>query len=186
MADTTETQTEAAADTRGGRMNQTRRSFLFLLPAGIFGAIAATLINAAARILRPRVARADGASSWTPLAPVNEFAGERPVLRRLVTERDAGWARVREERAVFVLPYRGNAVVSAVCPHQGCEVAWRDDARDFFCPCHDSRFAPDGSVISGPAQHNLAQLPMRVENGVLEVQAPPSATGDTPPSSARA
>ncbi len=173
---------DAESDAGGGRTDQTRRRILLLLPAGIFAAIAATLVNAAARILRPRHATTNGSGAWTPLAPVTELAGARPVRRRIMTERIAGWTRARAEHVVYVLPYRNHAVVSAVCPHEGCEVAWRDDARDFFCPCHDSRFAPDGGVLSGPAQRGLAQLPTRVENGVLEVQADPPASGDAPES----
>ena len=45
--------------------------------------------------------------------------------------------------------------VSAACTHLGCLVAWNSAERSWDCPCHGSRFTPDGSVIQGPAVSDL-------------------------------
>ncbi len=43
----------------------------------------------------------------------------------------------------------GVFAVSLVCTHLGCIV--KPSGTGFDCPCHGSRFAPDGSVTHGPA-----------------------------------
>jgi glycine/D-amino acid oxidase-like deaminating enzyme/nitrite reductase/ring-hydroxylating ferredoxin subunit len=45
---------------------------------------------------------------------------------------------------------------SATCTHAGCNVHWNSTERCWDCPCHGSHFAPDGSVLNGPAMMPLA------------------------------
>ncbi|HEU4769352.1 MAG TPA: ubiquinol-cytochrome c reductase iron-sulfur subunit [Pyrinomonadaceae bacterium] len=142
----------------------TRRSFLLVVPLGIF----ATIAGAAFRFLRPRISAAT--DRWLDVAPVNEITGSQPVGRKVVAEHIAGWAITTEAHNVFVLPARSNQVVSAICPHEGCEVLWEQQRNRFSCPCHESYFAADGARISGPSPRGLDQLPTRVQDGKLQVQ----------------
>lgn len=142
-----------------------RRSFLRLIP---LAAIFASIGGAAFRFLRPRLSAAT--DSWLDVAPVAELTGPQPISRKIVAEQLAGWAVTTEEHNVFVLPAKNNQVVSAICPHEGCEVNWEASRNRFSCPCHESFFSADGARLSGPSPRGLDPLPMRVQDGKLQVQ----------------
>jgi hypothetical protein len=47
---------------------------------------------------------------------------------------------------------------SATCSHLGCQIEWNSFERCWDCPCHGSHFAPDGSVLAGPAISPLEEV----------------------------
>lgn len=145
-----------------------RRSFLLLLPIGVVAGLFTSISTAAFRFLRPRVSAAS--EKWLDVAPLSELTGPTPLAKKVVAEHVAGWAVSTEEHSVYVLPAKNNQVLSAVCPHEGCEVAWERDTNRFSCPCHESYFASDGSRLTGPAPRGLQSLPVRVQDGKLQVQ----------------
>jgi glycine/D-amino acid oxidase-like deaminating enzyme/nitrite reductase/ring-hydroxylating ferredoxin subunit len=47
---------------------------------------------------------------------------------------------------------------SPVCTHLGCVVHWNSTEGCWDCPCHGSHFAPDGTVLNGPALSPLEEV----------------------------
>jgi cytochrome b6-f complex iron-sulfur subunit len=52
----------------------------------------------------------------------------------------------------------GLYAMSAVCTHLGCLTAWKPELGIVACPCHGSKFRPDGVKIEGPAPRPLTWL----------------------------
>jgi len=57
----------------------------------------------------------------------------------------------------------GVYAISTVCTHLGCVVKPAVDG--FHCPCHGSQFAPDGTVVRGPAPKPLPWLEVKSAGG---------------------
>ncbi len=73
--------------------------------------------------------------------------------------------KVDGEKIAMYRDEQGNLLqVSAKCTHMGCQVTWNPIDRTWDCPCHGSRFLPDGSVLFGPAVHALSPvMPKRAD-----------------------
>jgi len=57
------------------------------------------------------------------------------------------------------------------CTHLGCTVPWVEEEQRFACPCHASNFDIAGAVLSPPAPRPLDLFPVRIENGIVKVDA---------------
>jgi thiosulfate dehydrogenase (quinone) large subunit len=59
----------------------------------------------------------------------------------------------------------------AICPHEGCTVAYQPSAKLIACPCHGSEFnAKTGALIRGPATYGLTSIKITAaSNGNLYV-----------------
>ena len=89
----------------------------------------------------------------------DRFAGAEGRSLRAVTR---GSGKIIEHNGQRVAAYRDDqgkmTLRSATCTHMGCIVAWNDAERTWDCPCHGSRFKPNGDVISGPAESPLSSV----------------------------
>lgn len=64
-----------------------------------------------------------------------------------------------EGRPVGVSTVGGRTcAVSGTCTHLGGVLSWNDAEASWDCPLHGSRFAPDGTLLEGPAVADLATL----------------------------
>ncbi|HEV3001465.1 MAG TPA: FAD-dependent oxidoreductase [Solirubrobacteraceae bacterium] len=135
------------------------------------GTVAATILsdliagreNPHAEHFDPNRARVRSAPK---LAQVNLLVGAHFFGDRLAradasssAEVPAGEARVVRSGLGKVGVYRDEAgglhAVSLRCTHLGCLTKWNDAERSWDCPCHGSRFDPDGNVLAGPATRPL-------------------------------
>ena len=76
----------------------------------------------------------------------------------------AGEGRIAEVHgkrcAVHRTPAGELIAVSPICTHLKCVVHWNRAEQSWDCPCHGSRFAPDGAVLEGPAVSPLERIPL--------------------------
>ena len=61
--------------------------------------------------------------------------------------------------------------VNATCAHQGCVADWNKDAGMLICPCHGSKFNPDGSIDTGPVETPLDVFEAKIDGDVVLVKA---------------
>lgn len=72
------------------------------------------------------------------------------------------------QRVTILRTQRGMAVISTTCTHLGCVVTTTEVG--FDCPCHGSRFDPEGTVLGGPAPTPLPWFRLALTpNGEVEV-----------------
>jgi nucleotide-binding universal stress UspA family protein/nitrite reductase/ring-hydroxylating ferredoxin subunit len=75
---------------------------------------------------------------------------------REIRKGEGGVVDVGGEKLAVYRDDRGEAhAVSAKCTHMGCTVGWNPAEATWDCPCHGSRYSPDGRVINGPATKPL-------------------------------
>ena len=89
-------------------------------------------------------------------------------------------AVVKKDREQVQLPLaRGVDIAAAtvealqtICPHAGCFVDYRPDARDFLCPCHNSTFAIDGAINDpkSPSPRAMDTLPVELREGEIWIR----------------
>lgn len=142
---------------------------------GVPGAIIACLmcVPLVRESLYPVFAKGAGGAVWSDLGPADQYSTLTTPLRREVKIQTVdGWRQEVAEKVVYVTKGADGKleVLTAVCPHLGCEVQWQASADHFHCPCHGGTFAPDGKHISGPPPRGMDTLPIAVKDGRLMVQ----------------
>jgi cytochrome b6-f complex iron-sulfur subunit len=120
-----------------------RRDFLGLAGIAAAGLAIFGSIIGMARLTKPSVLPEEGKK--VRIGRPDDYApGSETMLKRqkiLILSRD-----------------EGIAALSLVCTHLGCIVSKAEEG--FSCPCHGSKFGPEGAVLAGPAPRALRWLPV--------------------------
>ena len=157
--------------------DEDRRKFLKVATCAIGGGVGLVV---AAPVLTLLVDPARRTTVTSPTAPLDlgladQFrVGEPPRKVEVVAPvvKDA-WTAARNVvlGAAWVRRTAADKVsaLSAVCPHLGCAVGWDGGAGNFLCPCHDSRFSPEGGKLTGPSERGMDELPLKVVDGRLQL-----------------
>lgn len=115
-------------------------------------------------------------SSWIKLGAADNFSSPEPQKATFKYISEAGYTRAEKTGFVWVVADADGenplTVLSAVCSHTGCNVAWQTDEQKFVCPCHEGRYTIRGEVVSGPPPRPLTQLATRIDNGQVLIQLP--------------
>ena len=152
---------------------QTRRSFLGGLLAFGTSAVGALLALPLARFSLDPLWRTTSEVLWSDVGAAADFGSvAAPVKVQVAIEQRDGWRKVLSEKPVYVVKAKDGRprVLSAVCPHLGCSVAWNDTKGQFVCPCHAGVFTADGTLVSGPPPRGLDELDARIEGWKLQVR----------------
>jgi menaquinol-cytochrome c reductase iron-sulfur subunit len=109
---------------------------------------------------------------WRPVGSVDSFKIGKTVK---VTFRDPSplaWAGVTADTAAWLRRVSEDMFMAFAlnCTHLGCPVRWLPDAGLFMCPCHGGVYYSDGHVAGGPPPRALFKYPVRVKNGMVEIQ----------------
>ncbi len=95
---------------------------------------------------------------------ISRFIGDRFSYEQInaLAELAPGEATVAEWENRKVAIYKDDNgkiyALNPVCPHAACIVNWNTAEKTWDCPCHGGRYAPNGTLLTGPATHGLASL----------------------------
>ena len=115
-------------------------------------------------------------AEFVRLAEVSDLEAGVPRKFAIVEDKRDKWSRYKDVPvgAVYLLLHKAKEresgepkviAYNTVCPHLGCFVDYRPKQQDYFCPCHDSNFALDGSLKKGVSPRGMDTLEVEIRNG---------------------
>jgi cytochrome b6-f complex iron-sulfur subunit len=134
-----------------------RRRFFLSVGWGGLSALFAFSLLALVRFLRPSGEGYGGDA--VSLGTLQDYRSPGVVTRWV--SRHRLWVVHRDGR-LYALEAR--------CTHLGCTPRWMPDRGVFRCPCHGSRFTPEGVPVNGPAVRSLPRIAIAVERGEVVVE----------------
>jgi len=157
--------------------DEDRRKFLKVATCAIGGGVGLAVAGPALTLLASPVGKTTVTTPTTPLdlGLAEQFrAGAEPRKVDIIAPviKDA-WTSARDVvlGAAWIRRTAPDKLValSAVCPHLGCGIGWDTVAGNFLCPCHDSRFSPEGDKLTGPSERRMDVLPLEIKDGRVQL-----------------
>ena len=136
-----------------------------LLVAGASGAVAAAATGAGLAEAAPAVAYPKlRVITLAKLKPNRPVTFNYPLQAQASILLDIGQAVPGG-----VGPKKSIVAYSLFCQHMGCPVEYQAKLREFFCPCHQTRYDPErlGSIIQGLAMTPLPRVLLQVKQGAV-------------------
>jgi Rieske Fe-S protein len=145
------------------------------------GTLAAMILTDVLRGIRTPYAQLFDATRFKPFASARAYISENvdfprhrvvdrlptPSRRGEIHDIPPGEGQVLtlggRKLAVYRNERGGLHALSAVCTHLGCVVHWNTTEKSWDCPCHGSRFDPQGLILNGPAVTPLEARPIPTE-----------------------
>jgi nitrite reductase/ring-hydroxylating ferredoxin subunit len=159
------------------------------------------------RVLAATAFTATGAAIGFGVERLTSSGDDTPPPEAVITPRFGSWQTVAMDDQLpegAVLSFDLGAVtgfvrradgrvqaISGICTHQGCRLDLAPSRDKLSCPCHGATFALSGQTLAHPFRVNaklpaLPRLPVRVQNGEVQVYGPSQQAGPETASDANA
>ncbi len=151
-----------------------RRKFLERLSIALGGVVTVVLaVPAIGFIVAPLFRHTP--QVWRPVGKADSFKIGDTVAVRFEDSAALKWAGVAAHTAAWLRRESEDTFIAFAinCSHLGCPVRWMPEANLFMCPCHGGVYYKDGTVAAGPPPKPLTRLPVRINQGAVEIQTAP-------------
>ncbi|MBE9168458.1 cytochrome b6-f complex iron-sulfur subunit [Pleurocapsales cyanobacterium LEGE 06147] len=150
--------------------SMSRRQLLNFITGAVVAATASAAIYPAAKFFIPPSEVSEDGSILAKdikgnLIPASQILAEPPGTRALIAglAGEPTYLTVREDGTLHPWGIVDN------CTHLGCTFPWNPNDNQFQCPCHGSRYDPDGRVVRGPAPLPLQLVHINVEGDYIRI-----------------
>ena len=131
-----------------------RRDFMKVTTGAIGGIITAIIGAPVIGYLIDPALRAGAKEAWITIGKLENIPVNVPTPFSFTRTQVNGWERTGTSFGGYVIrkseDVKDILILSSRCTHLGCSVNWKEESKEFVCPCHDAKFSQDGTVLDGP------------------------------------
>ena len=106
---------------------------------------------------------------WIPLGSLDKYPVGTPTMFSFNRTTVNGWEKTVNSYGAYVVRISPDKlkVFSNMCTHLSCRVNWKEEFKEYICPCHDGHFDIQGQVTAGPPPKPLLEYETKIESGNL-------------------